>query len=303
MALLKKKTKEKVKEEPKEIKPKKKKKEKGPEYCTSLLNTQVINYREYYMSKQQKLLFTVVSFIAGAAVAYLMYGGLGSDADGNPRPITHVLNIVICTAVGFGAVKFIIPLLESSFKIKRRNDIRRQFMDLLDALAASVASGSNAIKAFEAAKEDLVLQYGEDSIIVQELTLILDGQKNFIDISASLIDFGKRSGIKEIESFAQVFELSHRKGGDFSKVIRDSYEILYSKINIEMEIETKIAATRNELNIMLAMPFILVGMMKSMSPDFAYNFRTPTGALGITVGLVIVVISYLLGRKITSIEV
>ena len=295
-----KKSKEKA-EKPKKIK--KQKREREPEYCTSLLNTRVLNYREYYLSNKQKSLFTLISFIGGAAVAYLMYGGIGSDVNGKPGKLTYILDVVICVGVGLGAVKFILPMLEDMLKKKRRNTIRRQFMDLLDALASSIASGSNAVKSFESAKSDLIMQYGENAIIVEELTLILQGQNNFIEIDKMLTDFGRRSGIKEIESFAQVFELSHRKGGDFSKVIRDSYEILYSKINIEMEIETKIAATKNELNIMLAMPFLLVGMMKTMSPDFAYNFQTLTGVVGITVGLAIVTGAYILGRKITTIEV
>ncbi|MBR1382496.1 MAG: type II secretion system F family protein [Ruminococcus sp.] len=282
---------------------KKKKKVREPKYLNSLLNTKVLNYREYYMSKREKFLYSLVAFAVGAAIAFLMYGGIGSDENGNATAITHIVNIIICTVVGYIAVKLFIPIREKQLQSKRRNLIRRQFMDLLDSLAASVASGNNAVKAFEASQNDLYMQYGADSIIVNELNIILEGQRNFIDIDALLADFGKRSGIKEIESFAQVFALSYRKGGDFGKIIRDSYDILYSKINIEMEIETKIAATKNELNIMLVMPFLMIGIMKMSGGTFAKNFTTPAGILGITAGLAIVVVSYLLGRKITDIEV
>ncbi|MCR5122709.1 MAG: type II secretion system F family protein [Ruminococcus sp.] len=284
-------------------KEKKPKKEKEPEYLTSMLNTRVLNYRVYYMNGKEKVLYTVLAFLAGAALGYLFYGGLGSDENGSPRPITFILDVVICTILGLAAVKFFLPVRAEQLNVKRLNSLRRQFMDLLDSLAASVASGNNAVKAFEAALDDLTMQYGEDANIVDELKLILHGQQNAIDIDVLLTDFGKRSGIREIESFAQVFALSYRRGGDFGKIIRDSYEILYSKLNIEMEIATKTAATRNELNIMMCAPVLLMILVKATGGDFAANFRTVMGVIAVTVGLVITGVAYYVGRRITEIEV
>lgn len=288
-------------EKPKKVK--KPKKQREPEYLTSLLNTQALNYRVYYMSVKEKLVYSLLAFVVGAAVAYLMYGGLASNENGSPTVITHILNVVICGGIGLLAVKLFLPIRCEQLSVKRKNALRRQFMDLLDSLAASVASGNNAVKAFEAALNDLTMQYGDDSHIADELSLILKGQENFIDIDALLTDFGKRSGIREIESFAQVFALSYRRGGDFGKVIRDSYEILYSKLNIEMEIATKTAATRNELNIMMCAPVLLMGMVKASGGDFAENFRSIVGVAAITIGLVVVGLAYYIGRKITDIEV
>ena len=284
-------------------KPKKKKKERGPQYVNSLINTPVLNYREYYFNKRETLIFTLLTFAAGAVIAYIMYGGIGRKSGESTSLLTHILNIVICGGAGVLSVKFFIPVIREKLRSNRRNTLRAQFMDLLDSLAASVASGNNAVKSFEAAQNDLAMQYGEESFIYDELNLILEAQRNFIDIDLMLVDFGKRSDIKEIESFARVYALSYRKGGDFGKIIRDSYDILYNKINTEMEIETKIASTKNELNIMLAMPVLLVGMMKMLGSDFADNLRSASGVLGTTVGLAIVIGAYFIGRKITDIEV
>lgn len=283
--------------------PRRTKKPAEPQYVNSLLNTPVLNYKVYRMKKRELLLYTIAAFAAGAALALLMYSGIGKDESGSPTVLTYFLDAVIACAVGCVTVRLFIPVMCEILRDRRLNVLRRQFMDLLDALAASVASGNNAVKSFEAAKTDLMLQYGEDSYIVDELNLMIKGQQNFIDIDKMLTDFGSRSGIREVESFAQVFAISYRKGGDFGKVIRDSYDILYNKLSIEMEIQTKIAATKNELNIMLVMPFVMVGFMKYSSPDFAANFATPSGVLGITAGLVLTAGAYLVGRKITDIKV
>ncbi len=289
--------------EKKTKRPRRTKKPAEPQYVNSLLNTPVLNYKVYRMKKRELLLYTIAAFAAGAALALLMYSGIGKDESGSPTVLTFFLDAVIACAVGCVTVRLFIPVMCEILRDRRLNVLRRQFMDLLDALAASVASGNNAVKSFEAAKMDLMLQYGEDSYIVDELTLMIKGQQNFIDIDKMLTDFGSRSGIREVESFAQVFAISYRKGGDFGKVIRDSYDILYNKLSIEMEIQTKIAATKNELNIMLVMPFVMVGFMKYSSPDFAANFATPSGVLGITAGLVLTAGAYLVGRKITDIKV
>lgn len=289
--------------EKKTKRPRRTKKPAEPQYVNSLLNTPVLNYKVYRMKKRELLLYTISAFAAGAALALLMYSGIGKDESGSPTVLTYFLDAVIACAVGCVTVRLFIPVMCEILRDRRLNVLRRQFMDLLDALAASVASGNNAVKSFEAAKTDLMLQYGEDSYIVDELTLMIKGQQNFIDIDKMLTDFGSRSGIREVESFAQVFAISYRKGGDFGKVIRDSYDILYNKLSIEMEIQTKIAATKNELNIMLVMPFVMVGFMKYSSPDFAANFATPSGVLGITAGLVLTAGAYLVGRKITDIKV
>lgn len=292
-------------------KEKKKKKEKaskrakqrGPQFCESLLKTQVLNYDEYYFSAHEKLFYITAVFIVCASIAYLMYGNIGCDTNGAPTGLTYFLDVIICGGAGVFAVKAFLPAIEKQLKIKRKRVVRQQFMDMLDSLAASIASGNNAAKAFETARYDLIMQYGDNSYIVNEVTLLLQGQDNFINPDEMLSDFGRRSGIPEIVNFAQVFSVSYRKGGDFGRIIRDTYNILYNKINIEHEIETKVAATKNEFNIMLVMPVIIMGMLKMSGGDFAKSFGTVSGAAGVTAGLVCVAAAIFIAGKITDIEV
>lgn len=281
----------------------KKARKKGPKYCESLLKTQVLNYDEYYFSAREKMFYTLAAFVLSAAVAYLMYGNIGCDSSGTPTTITYFLNILICGGVGVFGVKMFLPIRERQLKINRQRVVRQQFMDMLDSLSGSIAAGNNASKAFETARHDLIMQYGDNAYIVDEVTLLLKGQDNFVAIDQMLSDFGRRSGIPEIVNFAQVFAVSYRKGGDFGRVIRDTYDILYNKINIEHEIETKIAATKNEFNIMLVMPIVIMGMLKMSGGDFAKSFGTVSGIGGVTAGLACVIAAVFIARKITDIEV
>ena len=293
-------------EKKKKLKEKKKQKkavQRGPKYCESLLKTKVLNYSEYYLSAKEKTLFSVGIFIISTVVALIMYGGIAGDENGSPTLTTYFLDAVICLAAGIISVKLVIPVIQEKLKRNRQKVIRQQFMDMLDSLSGSVASGNNAAKAFETSRNDLAMQYGEDSYIVQEVTLLLQGQQNFVSLDALLSDFGKRSGIAEIENFAQVFAVSYRKGGDFGRVIRDTYDILYNKIAIEQEIQTKIAATKNEFNIILVMPVAIMLMMKLSGGDFARNLGTPAGIAGVTVGILLIVAAIFIAGKITDIGV
>ena len=60
---------------------------------------------------------------------------------------------------------------------------------------------------------------------------------------------------------------------------------------------------KNEQNIMVIMPVILITMIKFAGSDFASNFTTPTGILSTTIAIAMFVGAYMLGRKILKIEV
>jgi len=50
--------------------------EPEPQYYMSATNMQMLNYKVYYMSKLEKILYFLLAFIVGAAVGYLFYGGV-----------------------------------------------------------------------------------------------------------------------------------------------------------------------------------------------------------------------------------
>ena len=60
---------------------------------------------------------------------------------------------------------------------------------------------------------------------------------------------------------------------------------------------------RSEQYLMLIMPILLIGMIKSMSADFAANFATPSGIIATTVGIAMFIAAYLVGRAVLNIKV
>lgn len=286
----------------KKSKKKKEKKEKEPQYFNSAVNIPVLNYNVYYMSIVEKILYFLIAFAVGAAVAYVFYGGMFSDSEGNPTNLTKVSNTVIMCVLGTAAGLAFLPMKTKSIIKKRKNNLRLQFREFLDSVATSLGSGSNVMDSYRNAYVDLQAIYNKEDFIIKELEVIVAGLDNNVEVEAMLEDLGVRSGNDDIKSFANVFRTCYRTGGNIKDVIKSTQEIITSRMEVEMEIETMISGSKNEMNTMMVMPVIIIAMIKSMSAEMATKFTSGVGLASTTVAVVMFVVAYLVGRSISDIK-
>lgn len=292
--------------EPAQQAPKKQKKAappQEPQYYRSATNIQTLNYNVYTMSAAEKLLYSLLAFVVGAAVGYLFYGGIGVDEFGEPTLLTYLLNTIVMLATGVLAARLFVPIRNRQLREARQNKLKVQFRDMLEAISTSLSAGKNVQDSFSSVYNDLKNQYEEDAFILKELYVINAGLANGITIEELLTDFGKRSGCEDIKDFASVFEICYRKGGNIRDTIRNTYDILSDKMAISEEIETIVTGSKSEQNLMLIMPVLLIGMIKLGSPDFASNFVTVSGLAATTIALVMFVASYFVSRIVLDIKV
>ena len=275
---------------------------KEPQYYRSVTNVPTLNYSVYYMSFFERLMYFIVGFVVGALVGYLFYGGIGKDEFGDPTLLTRVLDITISGVIGIIAGVNYIPIRTKQIIAKRLKKLNRQFRDMLEAFNTSLGAGRNVPDSLSSIYQDMRVQYEEDAFILNELEVIITGMANNFDIEDLLSDFGRRSGIDDIMSFANVFRICYREGGNIKDTIRNTHEILSDKMEIREDIETIITANKNEQNIMVVMPIALIGMIKMMSPDFASNFTTITGIIATTVAVVLFVIAHFVGKAVLDIK-
>lgn len=282
---------------------KKEKEPLEPQYYLSATNMPTYNYRVYHMSMKEKILYFLIAFVAGAVVGYLFYGGIGKNEFGEPTTITHILNIAIPGIVGLVAGRLFVPMKVKSTIDKRKKELNSQFRDMLESLTTSLNAGKNVNDSFFSVYEDLKVQYDEDAFILRELELVISGIHNNIAIEEVLEDFGVRSDNDDIKSFANVFKISYRKGGNIKDIIRNTHSILSDKMEISEDIETLVTSNKMEQNIMVVMPIALIGVIKMMSPEFAENFVTTSGIISTTVSIVIFVIAYFIGKSVLDIKI
>lgn len=296
--------KEKKTKEEKNTKGKKAKNQKmmEPQYYRSETGERTLNYRVYYMSFLEKVVYFILAATVGAAVGYLFYGGIGKDEFGEPTTLTYMINIIVMVLCGGLAGKLFLPIRQQQILESRKRKLKSQFRDMLEALSTSLGSGKNVPESFRNAYSDLQNQYEEGTFILQELKTINSGVVNGINIEELIADFGKRSGCPDIEDFAGVFEVGYRRGGNIRNTIRKTCQILGEKMEVAQEIETTVTGSKNQQYIMLVMPIVLVGMIKMSSAEFAENFTTTTGIIATTVAVVMFIASYFLGKKLLDIK-
>ena len=274
-----------------------------PEYGLSeVTNIQTLNYTVYHLKTWEKIVYFLIAFVVGAFVGYLFYGNLGKDEYGQATTITYVLNIMIPTIVGIIAGKMFLPMREKQIIEKRRKNLRDQFRNMLEGLVTSLGAGNNVPDSFSAVYEDLKIQYESDAYIIKELEIILEGIRHNVPVENIIMDFGERSGIDDIKIFANVFNISYRKGGNIKDVIRNTHSIISEKIEIAEDIETTVTSGKMDQKIMLVMPIALISIIKFMSPEFAANFATPAGIASTTIAVACFVGAYFLGKSMLDIK-
>lgn len=244
--------------------------------------TEGYDYHNYNMTFRDRLIAFLIGAAGAAIVMHIFFGNV-------------LVDIVAMVITGIVA-----QIIYRKFMTERiKNKLTLQFKDMLDSVTSSISAGKVAQAAFADAEKDMKLQYGEDSYIYKELRKINIGLNNNLTIETILSDFGKRSGIEDIESFANVFVIANRQGGNIKTILTETKSILCDKIEIEQDIQTMVGATKNQLNIMMIMPLLIVPMSSGFT-EGAEN--TMTNILVKVGALIAFVIAYIIGRKITNIK-
>lgn len=277
--------------------------EKEPQYYRSLTGETVLNYHVYYMKPLEKVAYFLLAFAVGAAVGYLFYGGIGKDQFGNPTRLTYILNTIIMVLCGCIAGKLFVPIRTAQIQANMQKKLKTQFRDMLESLITAFGAGKNVTDAFVTVQNDMANQYEETAYIVKEIASINGGVMNGFNIEEMMKDFGKRSGLEDIENFADIFEICYRQGGDIRETVRNSCVIIGDKMAVAEDIETTVSGSKNEQYIMLVMPVVLIGLIKSSSPEFGANFATLPGLIATTIGIVLFAASYFVGKKLLAIKV
>jgi len=257
-----------------------------PEQIRSAGNTTVPDYTTNPSATVDYCLAFLLGFAAGFSVLFIFYKILILAAIGG-----LVFGIGSIFASAQGAVR------------KRTTRLRMQFFDLLEAMSVSMRAGNPLIKSLQSARDDLLLIYPEDSDIITELDILIGRFNNAVPISSAFSDLASRSGLEDIASFASIYTTIEGKSGRADEIVRETQQIISDKMEIEMEIETLLTAAKTEVNIMLMMPLVILGVIGYAGAGFMDAiYTTGAGRVVSTGGLVVFVISFFLARKYSNVK-
>lgn len=240
-----------------------------------------------YQFTAEELLQNVGLFLAlDGAVSYLFY----------QSAIPFALGLILCP--------FFLKLRREVYKKKRQRELAKQFLDGMKAVSASLGAGYSIEISFEDALKELKHIYTRDVAIVKEFEYILTQLHMNRSLEELLSGLAYRSGIEDIQNFADIFAAAKRTGGNLIAIIRNTIQCIGQKEETRMEIETCLSAKKLEQNIMSLVPVFILVYIQLISPGFLDPmYHNILGIVIMSVCLLLYGAAWYWGRKIVSIEV
>ena len=247
---------------------------------------QGIEYETYTLSRREWVLYGAEGILLAAALDYVFYRSF--------------LLILLIFPAGI-----LFPLaLKKKLKQRRMEKLRGEFKDAILAVASGLNAGYSVENAFAVSLKEMEEIHGSDSMIAQEIRLILRKVRLNLTFEEALGDFAKRSGLDDVKNFSDVFLAARKSGGELMKIIARTAEIIGEKIRIQEEILTATASRRMEQKIMSAIPILIVVYIELTSPGFfEILYSTMGGRILMTICLGIYLVSCQLAKSFLEIEI
>lgn len=143
-----------------------------------------------------------------------------------------------------------------------------QFKDALISIKASLEAGYSMENAILAAGEDLACIYPEGCFIREELGKIARGIANSVPVEEAFHGLAVRSGLEDVQSFAEIYRTARKSGGDLLRVIQSSVAVITDKTELKREIRTILTAKKMECRIMRMIPPGMIVYFRLFSPGY-----------------------------------
>lgn len=231
---------------------------------------------------------------------WLLYGSMGA---GIAFAVVEIFyqNLWVALIVSITA-GILFPLLKKNdLTQKRKFQIAKEFKDVLYSLSAALRAGRSLESAFEAVFQEMTIEYYP--YIYEHWKRILARMRLQQRLEDVLYDFAVETEVDDIMSFAQIVAVSKKTEGDITKIIENTAKLLQEKMEMQQEIMVLLTRKKTEQKVLNCMPFLVIGMLMMMSPDYmAPLYTTMQGRIVMTVCIVLAVISIGIARKVSDIS-
>ncbi len=244
------------------------------------------DYKKYKLTKKERMKFIPIAYMSCTLLAYLFYRSI-------------VLSLI------FGLLFVFVEKYYCDYLLsKQKEEMRRQFKDLMYSLSSSVASGRYMREALLEAQKNLEMIYGDEALLVKELVGINKSigasRESIEDV---LYDFAERSANGDIRNFVEVYNICQETGGDIQRVISNTTEVILDKMQMQREIKTLMSQKQFEARIVSVMPLVIIIFLNLISPDYLTPlYETIMGKVIMSISLFGFVLACVWMFKLTEVE-
>lgn len=232
-----------------------------------------------------------------------------------PPYMVSVAQIVISLSAFFFARMFLKEVLQVASLmlgpiivnkiIERRIESRAKrfdtdFPQFLLSVTGMLKTGLNTIQALEAAAGGLE----EESLVRQEVELMLERFRVGVPEDRSIGSFGEDIRQPEIELFVQALILSKRVGGSLSDTLDRLSKQIRKRQAFKLSASSSVSQQRGAIWVIIGLIAALQGFMLTMAPSMVLGaWQSPSLAGYAQTSLVIVALGIFWMNKITNIKV
>lgn len=250
-------------------------------------DTYLVDYDTYIMTKNEKLLYTLMASVAIYIVAFIFYR-------------SYIFSALVIP------LGFLYPKIRTKEIIKKRKtELNIQFKEALYALSSSLSAGKSIEVAFKDSLNDLLILYpNPDTYIISEFQYIVRRLDMNETVEAALSNFAERAHLEDINNFVDVLKTTKRSGGNIVEIIKNTSNVIADKIYIKHDIETMLAQKKFEQKLLNVIPVGLILMLSWNASEYMQPvFETILGRVMMTIAVILLSIAYLISKKIMDIEV
>ncbi len=210
-----------------------------------------MDYTIYRYSRQEWIKYGALGFAGSFLVLYLFY---------------HSMAVGVLLGVP-GAALFL-RHRNAALVRKRQWQLMIEFKDAMDSFVAALVAGYSMDNAITEGRRDLMQMYQRETPMTRELDEIRRKLRLGQALDQLLLDLGRRSGVEDIVTFAQIYSTARRSGGNLVKVMKRTTGQIGERMEVQREIRTVIAGKKMEASCMMVIPAMIIVYLQVFSPGF-----------------------------------
>jgi tight adherence protein B len=214
--------------------------------------------------------------------------------------LIYGLNFIYIVSLLIGApLGLLLPIIYVTIKRHERLDkFTEQLPDALDYLARSMRAGNPFSAALKGAATEMPDPIGS------EFGIAFDEMNYGLELEDSLQNLGRRSGSKDMNMFITAVLIQKSTGGNLADVLNRIATVIRARAGVIRDVAVLSAEMRLSAWILLGLPFFVAGAISIFNPGYlSVLFDNPLGQIVILIQLVLMLIGYLIMRRMINFHV
>lgn len=179
---------------------------------------------------------------------------------------SFAVTIIVAGTVAIGARAFV-----SIQAARRREQFNAQLGDTLQLLGAHLRTGYSLLQSF-----DIIAKEAEAPTSVEFRRLVTETRLGR-DVGEALEAMHDRVGSEDFQWVTQAIEVHREVGGDLAEVLENVAVTIRDRDHVRRQVKALSADGRISAIVLIALPFVLMGGLAALNPDYISELFDRTG--------------------------